>query len=291
MVDFRSEAIDRLAPVGTERMLVRRGLPRSPARWERIAERTATAAISPHNLPGIGLAVALAMTLWAFGATWLAPWLVAAGAVHYAGAVTLGSVRAARLERARGPLALPLAPEVDPAEVASTTLRATYEDILRLHEDIRCALLAAERMQASLRTVFDRCSEVVRVAGRLARLANPLQHYLELHPTTHVERELDRLAGTADGAADPLAQGVYQTAVAARGRQLGTLIEIQNLRDRIAARLELISASLESVSALVIKLQVLDLEQVDLVGETISEHLSTLGDELAVLETTIEDGV
>ena len=288
MIDLRLDSLDAYTSAPTQ-ALIRPEAPRPPSRLERAGQLAAGAAVRPRNLRGLGVALALALAAWLAGAPWLAPWILGLGTLHYAGAVTASALGSVRVERARGPLALPLAPEVEPAEIAAADLRSTYHDILRHHEDIRCALVEAERVQASLRAVFERCGAVVHVAGRLARLANPLQRYLELHAASQVTKELHRLSATAETASDPLARDVYHTAAAARGRQLGTLLEIQNLRDRIRARLELISASLESVAALVIKLQVLDLEQVTLAGETMTEQLDSLHEELAVLETTIDE--
>jgi hypothetical protein len=289
MLDAWMDPPDRVRPRPGAEALVRIDHPRPVPRWERAVHRAAAAAISARRLRGLGVATALAFALWLVGLPWAAPLAFGVGLAHYAGAVIGATVRAGRTERARGALAQPLRPEIDPAEITSIDLRAAYLDILRVHEDIRRSLLDAERMQSTLRALFGQCGDVVQVAGRLARLANPLHDYLEVHGANQAKQELHRLAVTADGTSDRVAQAVYQSAAAARGRQLGTLLEIQQLRDRIRARLELIGASLASVQALVIKLQVLDLEKVAVAGESMSDQLASLGEELVVLESMIED--
>ena len=114
---------------------------------------------------------------------------------------------------------------------ASLDLRASYLGILQRHEDLRLHLVDASRMQACLRDTFERCGQAVHVAGLLARLANPLDRYLREHSAERVARDLDELAARVATAGDPAAVAAYRRAAAARGRQLGTLLEIQSLRD------------------------------------------------------------
>lgn len=292
MLDGRIDALTfRPDPAASPCALVRTPVPRPPGPWDRMVLRLASAMGHTPNVHGLGFATVLALAMWVVGFSAVSPWIFAVGVTYYAGAVAATSVRDARSERALGVLAQPLAPEVDPVEVTSVEMRLAYEHILRLHEDIRMSLVGARGVQTTLRSVFTECIAVVQAAGRLARLSNPLQRYLELHGSSHIKLELQRLSANADVAADPIVQGVYQHAAAARGRQLGTLLEIQHLRDRIRARLELIHASLASVAALVIKLQALDLEQAELAGASMSEQLASLTEELSILETTIEDGI
>ena len=287
---FRAEAELALCPPSPPEApaVIRADVPRPPPRWQRIAGHTATA-MCERSLVSLGVAGPVAAAVWFVGLPWLSLLVLAIGAVYFSTSVAAASVRAIRRETAQGPLALPLAFEVEPAAVAAPDLRAGYEDILRLHEEIRTALAVADRAQAALITVFAECGAVVQAAGRLARLANPLHAYLGARGGAQAKEALGRLAASADVATDRVAETAYRGAAAARGRQLGTLLEIQTLRERTRARLELIAASLESVLAMVIKLQALDGEEVELAGARMTDQLAAVGDELALLESALEE--
>jgi len=277
------------ADATVQALILHSSVPR-PARWERIAELVVVAGTRPRTLRGLGLATLVAITAVLAGIPWLSVGVIGAGTIHYVVAAARETRRGLVAQRALGPFGAALDLDVEPDEIASLDLRATYLGILQRHEDLRLHLIDAPRMQQYLRDTFERCGATVHVAGRLARLANPLDGYLQEHSAERVTRDLDELAARVATAGDPAAVAAYRRAAAARGRQLGTLLEIKALRDRIRARLELVSASLDSIVAAVVKLQVLDLAQIELVGESMADELSALGEELAILEAMMDDG-
>ena len=58
-------------------------------------------------------------------------------------------------------------------------------------------------------------------------------------------------------------------------------------RDRIVARLELVRAALESFTAMIVRLAVVDEEQLMLAGESMSSHLDGIDEELAAIESAL----
>ena len=61
-------------------------------------------------------------------------------------------------------------------------------------------------------------------------------------------------------------------------------------RGRIRARLDVVLASLRSFTAAVVKQQATEDEQYALAGESLSEHVDEVRDELAVLEAALDPG-
>jgi len=289
MIEIQTRPLSLAPELGSAIVPLRRSPPPAPVMRRRRARALLAASLRPRRLAVLGLTLAAALVTLIAGVPVVPAGLVAVGAGHYALAVGVAARRARAAEQARWPHTAPLDPEVAPGDVTVSEVRTAYQSVLRVHEEIRAALTDAERMQASLRALFERCSAVAQMCGRLARLANPLQRYLDQHDSEHIEYEVRRLSEGAQLAADPDAARAYRHASAARAHQLESFEHIQNLRDRILARIEMAVASLESVAALVVKLSALDLEQVELAGTSVVERLQDLGDELAVLESAVDD--
>jgi len=262
---------------------------RPPSRWQRVLGHATFAGGRLRSWCGLGPAMVISIAVFYAGAPVISIGLAGVGAIHYVLSIGLQTRHALVEEEAGRPFALPLEPDVEPQEIAAADLRVTYQSILRVHEEIRRALLDAERIQACVRGVFDRCGSTARAAGRLARLANPLHQYLDSHDPIRIRDELQRLRNSAERTDDVHAMRTYGNAAAARARQLETFGKMQRLRDRVRARLELVAASLESVSALVVELRVRDLAEIELAREPLADQLQTLHDELEVLETTMEE--
>jgi hypothetical protein len=129
---------------------------------------------------------------------------------------------------------------------------------------------------------------MVTTCGRLARLAEPLQRYLDGHDPVHLQWELDRLRARTEAARDDATIVALTRAAAARESQLATRDQIAGQRDRTLARLELVRASLESFTAMIVKLNGTGEEQLLLAGESMADHLDEIGGELDALESVLE---
>jgi hypothetical protein len=174
-----------------------------------------------------------------------------------------------------------------PDAILAFETRETYRAILTAHGDIRRALGETASLRGARAAVLQRCDAAVQQCGRLALLSNPLQRYLDGHDRTQTRSDLERLRQRSEAASDAPTGDALGRAAAARARQLDTHDQIFGMRDRIQARLELARAALESFSATVVKLRVAGDEHLILSGDSVTDHLDGIGDELEVLETEL----
>jgi hypothetical protein len=210
------------------------------------------------------------------------------GAVSYSALVLREVFRPDLTRLVYGPLGPPLRPEVKPSELGPQEIQSAYVEILRAHEDIRLALGRSQGILEPLRDAYDRLSELVQAAGRVARRGNALQEYLRRYCAQNLETEAAQLeARTAETTDEPAARA-FRQAARARRQQLDIYHQIEGLYDRVKARLALVASFLGAVGALVVKLHVLDLEQVEAAGSSISDHLDLLRSDLELLETSLE---
>ncbi len=218
----------------------------------------------------------------------LAGCMIGFGAVSYSALVLRDVFRPDLARLVHGPLGPPLRPEVKPSELGPQEIHAAYVDILRAHEDIRIALGRSEGIRDPLRDAYDRLSELVQAAGRVARRGNALQSYLRKHCPQSLESEAAQLEARTGETSDEPAARAFRQAARARRQQLDLYRQIEGLYDRVKARLALVASFLGAVGALVVKLHVLDLEQVEAAGSSISDHLDLLRSDLELLESSLE---
>jgi hypothetical protein len=261
---------------------------RAPRPHNRVVEAILVAGSRPRNMFGIVLATLAVLCAWPVAVT-IPFWLVGLGAFHYAGAVTADVVRAELRVRAGRPFTLDLRPEVAPEEIKAHDLRRAYEGILVAYDELRRNLAAAPAIQPYLRASFERCAAVVQSAGRLARLGNPIDGYDLGHDRYRMLEELNTARMRAESVADPQAARLYRETAATRQRQVDVHDRLHDLRDRICARLDLVRATIETVVAMVVKLAVVDGEAAELMGEPLAAQLQRVGDEVALLESTLDE--
>lgn len=172
--------------------------------------------------------------------------------------------------------------------IVANEAHAGYCAILLGFADVERALADAPRLRSPLASVIERCRAAVALSGRIALLANPLQRYLDTHDAGAIQLALERLRTRAETTSDDVTVAALSHAAAARARQLAIVEQIAAQRDRISARLALIHAALETFAATIVKLQSLDEEQIVLAGESITDQLAEIGDDLAVLESALD---
>ena len=156
----------------------------------------------------------------AAGLPTLAGVMLGAGAVSYSAMVLRDVFRPDLARLVYGPLGPPLRPEVKPNELAPQEIHSAYVEILRAHEDIRIALARSEGIVEPLRDAYDRLSELVQAAGRVARRGNSLQAYLRKYCQQGLEGEATALEVKIGETADKLAASAFRQAAKARRQQL-----------------------------------------------------------------------
>jgi hypothetical protein len=231
--------------------------------------------------------VTTGLLLVSLNLTFIAMLVLAAGAAFYFARIFAVALRPSVAARLHGPPGPPFEPEVLPYEIHPLELRNGYEHVLRTHEQVRVLLRESERIRDSLQGLYRSCGELVDMAGRVAKIGNAIERYLNTCKPDELLQAAKRLEARASSALDDEARRTYLSAASARRRQLLTYSELQALYERIRARLEVVGASLENVHALVIKLRALDLEQVALSGDCVASQLDTLRDDLQIVETVM----
>jgi hypothetical protein len=281
--EMTSVALQRLDPAAVfeETVAVRPRTGRSPSLLRAALVRRGRLALFGGVLVlviGVGLA----------GLPTLAGCVLGAGAVSYSALVLRDVFRPDLARLMYGPLGPPLRPEVKPSELGPQEIHSAYVEILRAHEDIRIALARSDGIREPLRDAYERLSELVQAAGRVARRGNSLQAYLRKYCPQGLETEATQLEARIGETKDEPAARAFRQAARARRQQLDLYRQIEGLYDRVRARLALVASFLGAVGALVVKLHVLDMEQVEAAGSSISDHLDLLRSDLELLETSLE---
>lgn len=177
---------------------------------------------------------------------------------------------------------------VFPEDIFDPVLRETYRAILAARGQLERALEDAPGLASSAPSLNKRCVDAVRLCARFALVANRLHVYLTANAAARIATEVAQLRSKATTTRDPSTARDLGKAAAAYERQLATCEELVQTRDRIRARLDLVLASLRSFIAAVVKQQATEDEQLALAGESLSEHVDEVRDELAVLESALE---
>jgi len=240
------------------------------------------------RLSVIGGAVVMTIGAGVAGLPALAGCVLGLGALSYSAMVLRHLFRPDLFRLLYGPLGPPLRPEVKPSELGPPEIHAAYLEILRAHEDVRVALVRSPGILEPLRDAYERLSELVQAAGRVGRRGNALQTYLGRFCPDGIEADAARLETRMADTGDEEAAAAFRQAARARRKQLELYHQIDGLYDRVKARLALVASFLGAVGALVVKLHVLDLEQVEAAGSSISDHLDLLRGDLEVLESSLE---
>lgn len=208
--------------------------------------------------------------------------LIAMGIVAAVSTVFAVRSKASSAARALRTAALP-APEA----VVALDLREVYRGILAVYEEIEHGVASARRLRSAIDPILERCMASVELCGRLAMLANPLQHHLDVHDPRVLRTEIERLQARCDAVADEDTAKVLRGAIAARTRELANLDQMAVMRDRIHARLETCRAAFAAFAATIVKLHVTDEEQLAMASGSLNDNLDGVTDKLEILESVL----
>lgn len=215
--------------------------------------------LSPATMFGLGLATVLAVGSFLNDLPLLGISVIVIAGVSTLAADTADAPRHARSAEDEG---TPIAPEM----ITSLAIRTTYRATLHAYVELQQRLSQAPHLRSGLQPALERCRTAVVLCSRMALLANPLQRYLD-HASEEARTELERLRARTEATRDDQVIAALAQAAAARVRQLLTVEQIEAMRDRIHARIELVRAALESFAATVVRQHVADEEAMDLASD------------------------
>jgi len=175
-----------------------------------------------------------------------------------------------------------------PEDLADPVARETYRAILAARSELERALADAPGLASTAPSLSERCSAAVRLCARIALVGNRSYAYLSSNDNSRVARDATHLRAKLAATRDESTARDLANAAAACERQLAACEQLEQTRGRIQARLELVLASLRSFTASVVKQQTTEDEQLTLAGESLSEQVDGVGQELAVLEAALE---
>lgn len=241
----------------------------------------------PRSVAITGLLLAIATALATLGSPAIAACIGMLAPALYVGLVTRSLGDPALAQEVYGPLGPPLRTQVVVAELRPAEFRAAYERLLQGHERLRRALRSAPLAAAALADVYLRCGELVHAAGRLARMAGPLHAQLDHRSARQLVEDVADLSSRSMMTDDASAASAFRRAAAIRGRQAATTHQLEELCDRLAARLALAEAVIDSVTATAVKMDAAERESAGL-DAPLADQVDDLRGELDRLDAELD---
>jgi hypothetical protein len=137
---------------------------------------------------------------------------------------------------------------------------------------------------AGLRVSID---ELEARAARLIRSGDELIRYLVQSDAGAVRVEIDRLRARAAQTADAEARDQYQRSIQAREEQLAALTDIAGAVERVYANLSRIVATLEGLSAKIVRMGAMDAQAMDNLSGDMNAELERMNREIDTFEQTL----
>lgn len=167
-------------------------------------------------------------------------------------------------------------------------IRDTYLALLYARAELESALDAAPGFVASATEMRQQCADAVRLCSRIVTVSNRMYGYLSGNDMWRIAREAALLRTKSKTTRDEVASRAFSQAAAAYDRQVKSCDELMQMRDRIQARLDLVLASLRSFTAAVVRQQTIEDEHFALAGESLTDKVDGVREELAILESAFE---
>jgi hypothetical protein len=175
-----------------------------------------------------------------------------------------------------------------PEDIADPGLRSTYRAILAARSELELALANAPGFVKAASSLARRCNDAVCMCGRIATVANRLHAFLSAHDASEIARETAQLRARATSTHDEATARSLEQAAAACEQQLAACEELTRARERIQSRLDHVLASLRALTAVVVKQQTAEDEQLALADDSSAEHVDSVRQELGVLESALQ---
>jgi len=179
---------------------------------------------------------------------------------------------------------------LNPRTLADPEIRQAYASILAALESCRRKYESSgEGLRASLEDGLRRSEQLVKVAGRAAKRSDAIRQHLDGDSEASLSAELERLRASSRRTADEDARRGYLQAADAKSKELETYRQLQGLRDRIHAQLQLIETSLDGLAAKLVKLDATDVAEAVSINDSITDHVKTMTTDVEILESSFEE--
>jgi hypothetical protein len=239
----------------------------------------AKSVVSPLNLAVVGSSAvaAAALHLWP---------IAAVGGVAYAAMVAWDVFNPTFWKKAlaREPLVMP-----DPKSLSDPASKAAAQALIAAQKELASVLAeTSEEVKGHLGVVLASVSELEERAIHLIQRAEDLARYLARSNADPVRADMRRLADKVQQTRDEQAKKQYASALAAREEQLRALEDIMNAKERVAANLSRIVATLEGLPAKIVRMRVLDAQAMDELSGSMNDELGHINGEMRAFEETLQ---
>lgn len=194
-------------------------------------------------------------------------------ALHSWPIAALGVATCAALALADGSKSKSALPSVSDAHTAKA-----LQAIAAARTRLDAALATSDAVATMLTPVVD----LEARAAKLARRAEEIALHLKGVDFAALRREVDELATRIPATADPTTRASYVAALEARSGHLETLTELLRTKERIAAALLSIAATLDALPAKVVRLR-----GIDDAANDVTRDLAQMNEEIASFEETL----
>src|SRR5262249_48695777 len=152
----------------------------------------------------------------------------------------------------------------NPNKITDPSLRQTAAVVLAARTKLNTLLdEATGDVAVQLAGVRGAIDELEGRAAGLIKSGDELIRYLSQSDTEGVHREIDRLRARAAQTSDREAQDQYQRTIKAREEQLAAITDIASAVERVYANLSRIVATIEGLSAKVVRMGAMDAQAMD----------------------------
>lgn len=223
----------------------------------------------------------------AVGAAALHMWPIAAlGGAAYAALVAWDVMSPSFWKKALEPepLKLPSPDDIhDPAaKEAARSLVAARKELSHVLSE------TSDEVKGHLGVALASVEELEQRVIHLIDRADDLARYLARIDPDSVRAEMRRLAEKTQRTRDKAAKEQYASALAAREEQLRAIEDIGNARERVAANLSRVIATLEGLPPKIVRMRALDAQAMDELSGTMNDELGRINGEMKAFEETLQ---
>lgn len=223
----------------------------------------------------------------AVGAAALHMWPIAAlGGVAYAALVAWDVFNPSFWKKALAaePIKLP-----DPDDIKDASAREAAKAMQSARKELESVLAETSdevkgHLGVALASVAELEQRVIHLIGR----AEDLARYLARIDADAVRAEMRKLADKVQRTRDAHAQEQYRSALQAREEQLRAIEDIANAKERVAANLSRVTATLEGLPPKIVRMRALDAQAMDELTGSMNDELGRINGEMKAFEETLQ---